>query len=185
MRGPYDSWQKASHHAAATCVECHLPVVYLVTADRRPQWVRNVLARPGVELRTGGETFHGEREPVTRSEETARVIELLTRKYWLARPYLWLKGAPDGVLPTARPRPSVACSRPPDGRDGVGPRPQLTAMRAGVQGGSNVRDTSTCSTPGIPSTARRTQSVITSWSGQPAAVSVIVMRTVRPSIPTP
>jgi cytochrome c nitrite reductase small subunit len=25
MRDAYDSWQKASHHAAATCVECHLP----------------------------------------------------------------------------------------------------------------------------------------------------------------
>ena len=52
-------------------------------------------------------------------------------------------------------------------------------MRAGVQGGSNVRDTSTRSTLGIPSTARRTQSTITSWSGQPGAVSVMVMRTVR------
>ena len=58
------------------------------------------------------------------------------------------------------------------------------AMRAGVQGGSNVRDTSTCSTPGIPSTARCTQSVSTACSGQPGAVSVMVMRTVRPSIPT-
>jgi deazaflavin-dependent oxidoreductase (nitroreductase family) len=73
-------------------------VVYLVTADRRRQWVRNVLARPGVELRVGGETFHGEVEPVTRSEETTRVIELLKRKYWLARPYLWWKGPPDGVF---------------------------------------------------------------------------------------
>jgi len=73
-------------------------VVYLVTADRRRQWVRNVLSRPDIELRTGGETFHGKVEPVTCSEETARVIELLTRKYWLARPYLWLKGAPDGVF---------------------------------------------------------------------------------------
>jgi cytochrome c nitrite reductase small subunit len=26
MRDAYDSWQKASHHAAATCVECHLPI---------------------------------------------------------------------------------------------------------------------------------------------------------------
>lgn len=60
--------------------------------------MRNVLARPGVELRTGGETFHGEVEPVTRPEETTRVIELLKRKYWLARPYLWLKGAPDGAF---------------------------------------------------------------------------------------
>lgn len=25
MQGQYDSWQKAGHHTAATCVECHLP----------------------------------------------------------------------------------------------------------------------------------------------------------------
>jgi cytochrome c nitrite reductase small subunit len=25
MRDPYDSWQKASHHTVATCVDCHLP----------------------------------------------------------------------------------------------------------------------------------------------------------------
>ena len=25
MRSQYDGWQKASHHAAATCVDCHLP----------------------------------------------------------------------------------------------------------------------------------------------------------------
>ena len=25
MRPQYDSWQKASHHAVATCVDCHLP----------------------------------------------------------------------------------------------------------------------------------------------------------------
>ena len=25
MQGQYDSWQKASHHTAATCVDCHLP----------------------------------------------------------------------------------------------------------------------------------------------------------------
>ena len=25
MRPQYDAWQKASHHAAATCVDCHLP----------------------------------------------------------------------------------------------------------------------------------------------------------------
>jgi deazaflavin-dependent oxidoreductase (nitroreductase family) len=73
-------------------------LVYLVTADRRRHWVRNVLARPGVELRMGGETFHGAAEPATDAGEIARVTELLKRKYWLARPYLWLKGAPDGVF---------------------------------------------------------------------------------------
>jgi cytochrome c nitrite reductase small subunit len=25
MRPQYDSWQRSSHHAAATCVDCHLP----------------------------------------------------------------------------------------------------------------------------------------------------------------
>jgi cytochrome c nitrite reductase small subunit len=25
MQAPYDSWQKASHHTVATCVDCHLP----------------------------------------------------------------------------------------------------------------------------------------------------------------
>ncbi len=37
MRDPYDSWQKASHHAVATCVECHLPTTlvakYLAKAE--------------------------------------------------------------------------------------------------------------------------------------------------------
>jgi deazaflavin-dependent oxidoreductase (nitroreductase family) len=73
-------------------------LVYLVTADRRRQWVRNVLARRDVQLRIGSETFHGGAEPVTEVEEIARVTELLKRKYWLARPDLWLKGAPDGVF---------------------------------------------------------------------------------------
>jgi deazaflavin-dependent oxidoreductase (nitroreductase family) len=73
-------------------------LVYLVTADRRRQWVRNVLARPGVALRIGGETFHGDAEPATEAGEIARVTELLKRKYWLARPYLWLKRAPDAVF---------------------------------------------------------------------------------------
>jgi hypothetical protein len=42
-------------------------VVYLVTADRRRQWVRNVLARPGIKLRAGDETFRGEADPVTEA----------------------------------------------------------------------------------------------------------------------
>ena len=29
MRPQYDSWQKASHHTAATCVDCHLPATGL------------------------------------------------------------------------------------------------------------------------------------------------------------
>jgi hypothetical protein len=72
--------------------------VYLVTADRRRQWVQNVLARPGVELRVDGEMFRGAVEPVIRPDEVARVVELLKRKYWLSRAYLWDRGAPDAAF---------------------------------------------------------------------------------------
>lgn len=37
MRPQYDAWQKASHHTAATCADCHLPATfpdkYLVKAE--------------------------------------------------------------------------------------------------------------------------------------------------------
>ena len=37
MQTQYDAWQKASHHTAATCVECHLPrdfiAKYIAKAD--------------------------------------------------------------------------------------------------------------------------------------------------------
>lgn len=33
MRPQYDSWQKASHHAAASCVDCHLPYAFI------PKWL--------------------------------------------------------------------------------------------------------------------------------------------------
>jgi cytochrome c nitrite reductase small subunit len=29
MQPQYDSWQKASHHTAATCVDCHLPADFI------------------------------------------------------------------------------------------------------------------------------------------------------------
>jgi cytochrome c nitrite reductase small subunit len=29
MRPQYDSWQKASHHTVATCVDCHLPQAFI------------------------------------------------------------------------------------------------------------------------------------------------------------
>lgn len=37
MREPYDGWQKASHHAVAVCIDCHLPhetvPKYLIKAE--------------------------------------------------------------------------------------------------------------------------------------------------------
>lgn len=76
--------------------------VYLVTMSMQRQWTRNVQAHPGVRLQIAGETFEGEAAVVTDAQEMARVVELLRRKYWLARPYLWLKRRPDGAFRVRR-----------------------------------------------------------------------------------
>jgi hypothetical protein len=60
--------------------------------------VQNVLARPSVELRIDGETLRGTAAPVTRPEDMTRVVEVFRRKYWLSRPYLWYRGAPDAAF---------------------------------------------------------------------------------------
>ncbi len=64
--------------------------VYLVTANVDRQWVRNVAKRPEVSIRVGGETLTGMVEPITDTEGRAHVMELVGRKYWYARPYLWI-----------------------------------------------------------------------------------------------
>lgn len=40
MRPQYDGWQKASHHTAATCVDCHLPASFVpkYVAKARNGW---------------------------------------------------------------------------------------------------------------------------------------------------
>jgi len=63
--------------------------------------------------------------------------------------------------------------------------PRPGRIRSGVHGGSNVRATSTCSTPGTRSTALRTHSGMRSCTGQPGAVSVMVTATASPAIRTP
>ncbi len=64
--------------------------VYLATANVGRQWVRNVLRRPGVTLRAGGETFTGTAAQITDAAARAHVMDLVGRKYWYARPYLWV-----------------------------------------------------------------------------------------------
>jgi len=72
--------------------------VYLATMNMQRQWTRNVQAYPKVVLRIGEETFPGEVEVVTDVAEMAHVVELLKKKYLIARPYLWVKGKPDGAF---------------------------------------------------------------------------------------
>jgi deazaflavin-dependent oxidoreductase (nitroreductase family) len=72
--------------------------VYLATMNMQRQWTRNVRAYAKVVLQIGEETFPGEVEVVTDVAEMVHVVELLKRKYLIARPYLWLKGKPDGAF---------------------------------------------------------------------------------------
>ena len=72
--------------------------VYVTTMNIRRQWTQNVQVNRDVALRIGPETFAGEARLVTEPSEMAEVVRLLRAKYWLARPYLWLKKRPDGVF---------------------------------------------------------------------------------------
>jgi hypothetical protein len=75
--------------------------VYLTTMNMDRHWTRNVQANPAVTLTIGGARFTGIAQQVTDAAEMARVVELLKKKYWLARPYLWLKKRPAGAFRVA------------------------------------------------------------------------------------
>jgi deazaflavin-dependent oxidoreductase (nitroreductase family) len=68
-------------------------VVYLVTANRERQWVRNVAANPTVVLRVGDATFSGRAEPITAPAVTDHVADLMAAKYWYTRPFVWITRA--------------------------------------------------------------------------------------------
>jgi deazaflavin-dependent oxidoreductase (nitroreductase family) len=65
--------------------------VYLVTQNMRRQWTRNVQARPEVQLQIGDELWNGEVEVITDQAEQLHVVDLMVRKYWIMRPYVWLQ----------------------------------------------------------------------------------------------
>ena len=66
MRPQYDSWQKSSHHAAARCVDCHLPHdfvgKYIAKADNgyRHSWAF---------------TFQDFHEPIQMTPRNARILQ--------------------------------------------------------------------------------------------------------------
>ena len=61
--------------------------VLLGTANVSRQWVKNVTAKPQVELEVGGETFKGEARRISGETERAHVFGLVARKYWYAIPF--------------------------------------------------------------------------------------------------
>ncbi len=64
--------------------------VYLVTANRERQWVRNVTLKPDVVLRVDGESFPGRVHPLTTAADVDHAVDLMAAKYWYTRPYVWI-----------------------------------------------------------------------------------------------
>jgi deazaflavin-dependent oxidoreductase (nitroreductase family) len=72
--------------------------VFLCTMNMDRQWTRNVQATPKVSLRIGDDVLEGEVSVVSDTTEMKRVVGLMKKKYLIARPYLWVKGQPDGAF---------------------------------------------------------------------------------------
>src|SRR5262245_14433029 len=66
MREHYDGWQKASHHAAATCNDCHVP------QDFVGKWLTK--AENGF-WHSKGFTLQDFHEPITIKPKNARVVQ--------------------------------------------------------------------------------------------------------------
>ncbi|MFN7131619.1 MAG: cytochrome c nitrite reductase small subunit [Myxococcales bacterium] len=66
MQEQYDSWQKSSHHATATCVQCHLPHAFL------PKYIAK--AENGY-WHSRGFTFMDFHEPILIKPKNAQILQ--------------------------------------------------------------------------------------------------------------
>jgi hypothetical protein len=75
--------------------------VYLVTANRKRQWPRNVAVQPAVRLTIGSEIFEGQVEEITDRAAIEHVTDLMAAKYWYTWPYVWLARRLGWQVPSA------------------------------------------------------------------------------------
>jgi cytochrome c nitrite reductase small subunit len=66
MREHYDGWQKAGHHAVATCVDCHLP------HETIPKYLAK--AENGF-WHSKGFTFQDFHEPIRIHDKNSRILQ--------------------------------------------------------------------------------------------------------------
>ena len=64
--------------------------VWLATANKNRQWVRNVQKTPPVILTIGNERFEGEARFLSDPAEHNRVLAMVRRKYWMFLPFMAL-----------------------------------------------------------------------------------------------
>ena len=62
--------------------------MFLPSANRNRNWVKNVTKTPRIALKIGNETFNGEARPISQPAERQYVMGLLDRKYWYAAPVM-------------------------------------------------------------------------------------------------
>lgn len=64
--------------------------VWLATANKNRQWVKNVQKTPRVILTVGNERFEGEARFLSDLGERDRVLAMVRRKYWMFLPFMAL-----------------------------------------------------------------------------------------------
>ena len=64
--------------------------IWLATANKNRQWMRNVQKTPRVILTIGDERFEGEARFLTDPRERDRVLAMVCRKYWMFLPFMAL-----------------------------------------------------------------------------------------------
>ncbi|MBZ5569668.1 MAG: nitroreductase family deazaflavin-dependent oxidoreductase [Acidobacteriia bacterium] len=64
--------------------------IWLATANRNRNWVKNVQKTPLVILKVGSETFEGKARFLSDPAERGRVLAMVRRKYWMFLPFMAL-----------------------------------------------------------------------------------------------
>jgi deazaflavin-dependent oxidoreductase (nitroreductase family) len=62
--------------------------MFLGTANKSRNWVRNVMVKPNVVFKAGGETFSASVSEITDDALRDHVMSLVQRKYWYAAPFI-------------------------------------------------------------------------------------------------
>ena len=62
--------------------------MFLATSNKNRNWVRNVMVKPNVILKAGGETFPATLAEITDGAEREHVRGLIQSKYWYAMPII-------------------------------------------------------------------------------------------------
>jgi deazaflavin-dependent oxidoreductase (nitroreductase family) len=64
--------------------------LFLPTANRSRNWVKNAIKTPRVTLKIGDDSLQGDAQIIERAEDRDHVLSLVMRKYWYAAPMMMI-----------------------------------------------------------------------------------------------